>query len=122
MENILYYTYTQKWIITKFFEYLVYTKLIVHFKQYISPFQHGFVSGRSIIQIFTNYAISVIESGLQLDDIYTDLSKAFDRVSYHILFSKLNNLIIFVFNELDKIIHKQPLLVCKNFWVEITTF
>lgn len=37
----------------------------------------------------TNYAIGVIESGAQLDVVYTDFSKAFDRVSHMNLISKL---------------------------------
>lgn len=39
---------------------------------------------------FTNAVINAIESGLQIDVIYTDFSKAFDSVQHNILISKLN--------------------------------
>ena len=59
----------------------------------ISDSQHGFMKGRSIctnLLTFTNYAIKVIESKSQLDVIYTDFSKAFDRIQHSILLRKLN--------------------------------
>ena len=74
--------------IAKFFEYLVCVELTKHFKQFISSFQHGFFKGRSTR---TNLTL-VIDSGQQLDMIYTDFSKAFERVSlsHAALFYKLN--------------------------------
>ena len=41
---------------------------------------------------FLIYAISVFESGEQLDAIYTDIRKAFDRLHQSILLRKLNDL------------------------------
>ena len=38
---------------------------------------------------FTNFANNVIESGYQLDVVYTDFQKAFDRVNHRILLNKL---------------------------------
>ena len=64
-------------------------------KEIISPLQHGFISGRSTstnLAIFSNYVLSVLEQGYQCDVIYTDFSKAFDRVDHSILIAKLHKL------------------------------
>ena len=37
---------------------------------------------------FFNYSISVLESGEQLDVIYTDIRKVFDRLNHSILLKK----------------------------------
>ncbi|XP_075158149.1 uncharacterized protein LOC142231426 [Haematobia irritans] len=53
---------------------------------------HGFVRGRSTttnLTLFSHYCISNFERGYQVDTIYTDLSKAFDKVSIRILIQKL---------------------------------
>ena len=50
-------------------------------KHLISPYQHGFIRGRSTntnLLEFTNFAINNIESGLKVYVMYTDLKKAFD--------------------------------------------
>lgn len=66
-----------------------------NFKDFITEYQHGFVKGRSTVSnllIFTNYARNVIESGFQVDCIYTDFRKAFDRVQHGIIIDKLHKL------------------------------
>lgn len=58
----------------------------------ITPNQHGFFSGRSTtsnLTVFTEYCIAAFEKGSQVEAIYTDFSKAFDKVSHGILFRKL---------------------------------
>lgn len=64
-----------------------------HLKGVVSISQHGFIKGRSTssnLLAFTSRAIDVIESGLRLDDVYTDFSKAFDDIVRHsILIKKL---------------------------------
>lgn len=65
------------------------------FKAIITAFQHGFFTGRSTstnLVSFTNYAVDTIESGAQLDVIYTDFSKAFDRISHKLLLRKLSDI------------------------------
>lgn len=50
--------------------------------------QHGFRPGRSTItnsMIFNKYIFEAFEENLQVDTIYTDLSKAFDRVDHSAL-------------------------------------
>lgn len=67
-------------------------------KPIISFKQHGFTKKRKTatnLVEFTSCVVNVIESGKQLDVIYTDFSKAFDRVSHSVLISKLTELGIF---------------------------
>lgn len=76
----------------KMFEAMVCNILTPYFKNVISTSQHGFIMGRSTLTnllLFTNYAINSIETGCQLDVVYTDISKAFDRVSHTYLIQKL---------------------------------
>ena len=54
--------------IGKLFESMVCRGLTYEFKQFISPRQHGFISGRSTstnLSEFTNFAINTIELGNQ---------------------------------------------------------
>jgi hypothetical protein len=48
----------------------------------ISDEQHGFVGGRSMVTSlveFSNFVLTEMEDGLQVNAVYTDFSKAFDR-------------------------------------------
>ncbi|CAD6222047.1 GSCOCG00005308001-RA-CDS, partial [Cotesia congregata] len=56
--------------------------------------QHGFVGGRSTtsnLYSYTNYLLNALNDGLKVHSIYTDFSKAFDRVNHTILIAKLNS-------------------------------
>lgn len=78
--------------ISKLFEHIVYDKLFFSFKRYINPSQHGFFRGRSStsnLAIFTRYCIDSFVNCHQVDTIYTDFSKAFDKVPHNILILKL---------------------------------
>lgn len=78
--------------IAKIFESLVYEHVYSHVKQAISNFQHGFVSGRSTVSnllVYKNYICQAFASNKQVDSIYTDFSKAFDKVDHRILSAKL---------------------------------
>ena len=44
---------------------------------------------------FTKYVLDSTEAGYQVDVIYTDFSKVFDKVDHNILIGKLSNLGIF---------------------------
>ena len=58
----------------------------------IAEQQHGFTHGRSTLTnllIFNNYLSENPMGGTQIDAIYTDFSKAFDKVSHRRLLSKL---------------------------------
>lgn len=79
----------------KLFESLVCHILTFKLSPLISQCQCGFFLGRSTTtntSEFTNYAINVIESGSQLDVIYTDFQKAFDRISHNLLIKKLEKI------------------------------
>lgn len=61
----------------------------------ISKFQHGFVKKRSTISnlmAFTSTATNTIEKRHQVDTIYVDFSKAFDKVPHDLAVAKLSRL------------------------------
>ena len=61
----------------------------------MNPTQHGFRSGRSTITQLLSYLDNVItslEEGNQVDAIYLDFAKAFDKVDHDILLLKLKSL------------------------------
>ena len=79
----------------KLFESLVTNFLTSQFSNYISPNQHGFMKGRSTctnLLEFVNFTTGVIEDGDQVDVIYTDICKAFDRLLHSVLLKKLNSI------------------------------
>lgn len=81
--------------IAKLFEKLIYNKIYPILSNGISDKQHGFLKGRSTISnlaCFTDYVLLNMENGGQVDVIYTDFEKAFDRVDHLILLQKLNAL------------------------------
>ena len=79
-------------VLPKLFESIVKDKIYSIVKGAISPYQHGFMSGRSTstnVVYFSHCAVNGIENGFQVDTIYTDFSKAFDKVIISILTTKL---------------------------------
>ena len=82
---------TKLMVVPKLFE-AIKTKIYEKIRNSISPYQHGFVAGRSTstnLVLFINYLINSIEKGSQIDVVYTDFSKAFDRVIISHLIQKL---------------------------------
>ena len=80
--------------IGKFFEHLVNTQLIKMVENQITPRQFGFMKHRSTtgnLMEFVTYAKMGLSSKAQVDVLYTDFSKAFDRVNHKILLNKLSN-------------------------------
>lgn len=76
----------------KIFEALLSPYFQKHLRLYLSDNQHGFVSRRSTntnLVPFTELLIHAIDQGHQADVIYTDFSKAFDKVSHKVLINKL---------------------------------
>lgn len=58
----------------------------------LSQHQHGFIKGRSTVTnlfCITQFIADSIDKGLQTDVIYTDFSRAFDRLDHTILIMKL---------------------------------
>ena len=76
-------------VVSKVLERLIFNKIVDHISKSIIPSQFGFTKHCSALQqmlIFTNH---IINSPLQTDVIYLDISKAFDTVSHCILLTKL---------------------------------
>jgi len=81
--------------LAKLFERIVAHKLSFLVKAYISTSQNGFVAGRSTttnLVVFSNYCIHAFDMRSQVDAIYTDFAKAFDKVSHSALLAKLARL------------------------------
>jgi hypothetical protein len=74
------------------FEVLVFDSLFIHLKSSIGVVQHGFFKGRSAVSNLMEFAslcIRRMEEGIQTDAVYTDFSKASNRINHLILLSKL---------------------------------
>jgi hypothetical protein len=79
----------------KIFESLVYKHLYHYLKPVISEKQHGFISGRSTTTNLLTYIHDLnlaFNVHVQVDSLYSDFSKAFDKVDHHILCSKARHL------------------------------
>lgn len=77
----------------KMFEGLIYNAVYSHLRHIISLRQHGFVSNRSTMSnllIYTTFIYNTFEARGQVDAVYTDFAKAFDRVDHSILTMKLH--------------------------------
>lgn len=82
-------------IIPKIFESIISKKITPLLSQLVCEDQHGFLSGRSTTTnhlIFHKLILDAFASRSQVDVIYTDFSKAFDKVNHSILISKLHNI------------------------------
>lgn len=76
----------------KVFEMSLYTCIYPHIKHQLSPYQHGFMENRSTtsnLLSFTQYVVDVLDQQGQVDVVYTDFSKAFDRICHSIVLDKL---------------------------------
>lgn len=77
----------------KVFEMLLYNRMYSHLCNIITIKQHGFVKGRSTVTNLANitqFIAENIDERSQTDVVYTDFSKAFDRLDHGILVSKLS--------------------------------
>ena len=69
----------------KLMERIIRDQIVEHMSRYdfFSPFQYGFVSGKSCVTQLLEFLDDIIESldqGDDIDIIYLDLSKAFDKI------------------------------------------
>lgn len=79
-------------VLGKIFEKIVTNELNLVMSRHISTQQHGFFRGRSVdtnLVIYTDYLLNSLDSGHQVDAVYTDFSKAFDKIDHRVLISKL---------------------------------
>lgn len=80
--------------LSKIFETIIHYYLYEHAKNKISNFQYGFQKKRSVngnLVDFVNSATDALANNNQMDVIYTDFAKAFDKVDHCILLNKLKN-------------------------------
>lgn len=76
----------------KIFEQILYRRIFPSVKNLICDEQHGFMANRSTdtnLITFTETLTELLDSGGQVDVIYTDFAKAFDKVNHDILLIKL---------------------------------
>lgn len=81
--------------IPKLFEAIVNDLIFKQIKNRITTFQHGFFKGRSTttnLLEFINYSLGAMENGNYVEALYTDFSKAFDRVDIPLLLFKLQKM------------------------------
>ena len=81
--------------IPKLFEQIVTEKLTAKILCSITSKQHGFMKRKSTVtnlSVFTSYLRTEMGKKRQIDAIYTDFQKAFDRVDHKLLIFKLNKM------------------------------
>lgn len=82
-------------IVPKVLEKIVTQRLYFYLQDILSSDQHGFIKGRSTctnLVLFSKFCIDQMEKGYQVDVLYTDFVKAFDRVHHELLLQKLSKL------------------------------
>lgn len=91
--DILNYRPVNKYsVLAKMLDSLVYDKIIVYFKKFVTDKQHGFFADRSTVTnlcVYHDYLVNNLNKGLVVDAIYTDLTRAFDLVNVDLLLRKL---------------------------------
>lgn len=81
-------------VLIKVLEKIIHQQIYKALKHTFLPEQHGFLSGRSTVSnlvAFTEDVTSGMQSGGQVDAVYTDYTKAFDRIDHIILLNKLHS-------------------------------
>lgn len=79
--------------LAKVFERLIYDIMYPVALPIISEFQHGFVKNRSTVtnlMDYSNFLFPCMDKRVQVDSIYVDFSKAFDKVPHNLAIAKLN--------------------------------
>ncbi|CAK1598017.1 unnamed protein product [Parnassius mnemosyne] len=79
-------------LFAKVFEKVVYQQVYNSISPILSDAQHGFLIKRSTVTnliLTNNYISKGMDIGLQVDCVYTDYSKCFDRIDHQILLKKL---------------------------------
>ncbi|XP_063921238.1 uncharacterized protein LOC135136039 [Zophobas morio] len=77
----------------KTFESIIYETIYNSVKPFISSYQHGFMANCSTVSnlaVFSQYLSDSLDDKCQVDVIYTDFQKAFDRIDHYVLLEKLS--------------------------------
>ncbi|VDO10445.1 unnamed protein product, partial [Brugia timori] len=81
--------------IPKLFESIVNDKIFRQVKNQITNKQHGFYKGRSTttnLLEFVTFILNAMDNGKHVEALYTDFSKAFDRIDIPLLLFKLHKI------------------------------
>lgn len=81
--------------IPKLFESIINKSVFNQIKHRITNAQHGFFKGRSTttnLLEFVNYTLAAMDKGNYVESLYTDFSKAFDKLDIPMLIFKLDRL------------------------------
>ena len=74
-------------------EHCVYNRLIKYISGQLYNLQHGFLKGKSttsqLLEVLNEIG-EMLDNRVQVDTIYLDFAKAFDRVDHHLLLKKLH--------------------------------
>lgn len=76
----------------KIFEKIVADQLTHAIRRHICISQHGFYKGRSVdtnLLTFTDEILKSMDEGYQVDAVYTDFAKAFDKICHNTLLDRL---------------------------------
>ena len=79
-------------VVSKVLEKIVYNHLIEFVRKSVTPYQFGFLQGRSTLQqllVFFNTVVNSADNSSQTDVVYLDFKKAFDSVAHNELLCKL---------------------------------
>lgn len=79
--------------ISKIFERLLFNHIFEKTSHLISNKQHGFITGRSTLTNlleYNDYVSKNMTRGSQVDTVYTDMAKAFDKIDHNLLLKKLS--------------------------------
>ncbi|KAG7308425.1 hypothetical protein JYU34_005625 [Plutella xylostella] len=79
--------------IPKLCESMVHDALYPLVQSHINQQQHGFMKKKSVgtnLLLYSTYLFKALDDGLQVDAIYTDFRKAFDKVDHMLLLEKLS--------------------------------
>ena len=82
-------------VVSKVLERCVFPRIYNHVVPHLNSLQHGFRHNRSYVTQMIQYVhfpASTLDSGGQVDTIYLDMAKAFDRVPHQKLLCKLRYL------------------------------
>ena len=83
--------------LVKIFEKIIRTHIVNYLEEnhLLNPSQHGFRAGRSCLsQLIAHYdrILTLLDEGKNVDVIYLDLAKAFDKLDFNITLTKLSRL------------------------------